>query len=376
MKIIYWIGQCGNKFGSLEKYNLELAEACRSHGHKLIIFHDGPNTHPKYISGLNELGAELVIIGDSYKNPLKTSFAVIRYIYSSKPDTIHLHFVNPLMVPLLRLIGIKQIYKTWHTSINSNISFRTKLIRKVLNILVTRVFAVSKKVIHDEVCAGTRPSIIFLNYLGVPINQIIDDSKFESEEPLPPGFYEIDKKVIITVGRFDEQKGMKYVVEAAVQVMQQNSNAIWWLVGREGPELSYAKTIVDNNGLSDRIIFLGQRNDVPRLLTRAYIQVVGSLYEGLGLMVLESSIFGVPTIGTQIGGLDEAILNQHTGVLVPRKSSFMLTQETLQLLNNPEMRNDLGQNAKMFVRNHFDSSLLVLQLINYYEIDYKIISKH
>jgi glycosyltransferase involved in cell wall biosynthesis len=141
------------------------------------------------------------------------------------------------------------------------------------------------------------------------------------------------------------------------------------LVGKDGPESEYCRQVVRDNNMEERIIFLGQRNDVPALMAQAWIQVVGSLSEGLGQMALESSVFGVPTIGTQIGGLDEAVINETTGLLVEPGSSQALASATKYLLSHPDLRDELGKEASKYVINKFDSSKLIPCLLDIFEQD-------
>jgi glycosyltransferase involved in cell wall biosynthesis len=104
-------------------------------------------------------------------------------------------------------------------------------------------------------------------------------------------------------------------------------------------------------------------------MQQAYAQVLGSLFEGLGLVAVESSVFGVPTVGTQIGGLDEVVLDGITGLLVPRASSSALADATLRLLNDPELRNRLGEAARARAHEVFDSERLIDELLDMYESD-------
>jgi len=216
--------------------------------------------------------------------------------------------------------------------------------------------------------SGVRPHHIRTLYLGLSLRDFIASSNVCSG-PIPNGHNGSKRKIVITVGRFSPEKGMRYVTEAAVNVLKQCPDVVWWLVGRDGPDQESAKSLVRESGLNERILFLGQRNDVPWLMQQAYAQVLGSLFEGLGLVAVESSVFGVPTVGTQIGGLDEVVLDGITGLLVPRASSSALAEATLRLLNDPELRNRLGEAARARAQKVFDSERLIDELLDMYESD-------
>jgi glycosyltransferase involved in cell wall biosynthesis len=163
---------------------------------------------------------------------------------------------------------------------------------------------------------------------------------------------------------------MRYVAEAAIQVLQDRKDIIWWLVGKEGPESAYCRQIIQEANLQSRILMLGQRNDIPALLRQSEFQVVGSLAEGLGLMVLEAAACGVPTIGTQIGGLNETIIDGETGLLVESCSSTVLADATLWMLEHPEKKTIMGIAAKQYIAEKFDSESQILHLLEMFTQDY------
>src|SRR5690242_18056245 len=111
MKILYWLGGVGDKLGGLERYNILLAEACLLRGREIIILHDKPNTVPAYAQRLQSAHSQFVMIGDTYADPLHALPNAARFIRSWKPDIVHTHFVNPLALPMLRLLGVPLIYQ-------------------------------------------------------------------------------------------------------------------------------------------------------------------------------------------------------------------------------------------------------------------------
>jgi len=120
----------------------------------------------------------------------------------------------------------------------------------------------------------------------------------------------------------------------------------------------------------DRIDILGQRNDIPALLNGCNLQVVGSIFEGLGFMVLEAAACSVPTIGTNIGGLDEAILDGVTGLLVERCDSHALAAATNWMLEHPELMQLMGKAARKHVVKNFNAEIQVQKLLHLYKLDF------
>jgi len=371
MNLALWV-RTGDKFGGLEKYLVLFSDLCAENNLDLFILNEIENTNPRYKDLLTQNGTKIFNIGESAKQPIKVLLRISKIIRQYKIQLFHLHFIHPVFVPFLKLMGVPLVYLTFHSGIDHDISLRTKFFRRCSSVFITRFFAVSHRVRDDEISAGVAPEKISVSYLGLPIDIIKSSIQF-TEEPPPPYFNDPQVTKIITVGRFYPVKGMKYVVESAIKVIKQKPDLIWWIVGKEGPDLVYCQKLVASEHLEEKIFFLGERDDVPALMQNSSIMVMGSLSEGLPLVALEAAISGVPTIGTQIRGLDEAIVNGSTGILVERKSAQALADASLWLLEHPEQRTLMGLTAQQFVTNKFNSEKLISQLLEIYNKDYQAI---
>jgi glycosyltransferase involved in cell wall biosynthesis len=370
MKILYWVGHIGNKFGAYEKYVLLLAEICKVRGHQLIVLHEGPNSVELYRNTLSELGADYVSIPHTLKEPVRAIPSAISAIRRYRPDIVHFNFANPLILSFAKLSGVPLIYRTCHNGI-PKATVRTRISRVMNNAFVDHFFAVSYRVWNDEINAGVCKNKLTLNFLGLPIENYFNSSLSTIETPFPSGWNDAHTRKIITVGRFFPEKGMSFVTAVAIETMHMFPDVTWWMVGGKGPEYALCEDLVNQSHLQDRILFLGQRNDVPALLRHSYIQVVGSLFEGLPLNVLESSLLGVPTIGPNITGLDEAIQDNQTGYLIGCRSVKDFVSAISKVLDDPGLRNRLGENAKNHVIQNHNSSFWIGQLLDYYELDYR-----
>src|SRR5262249_5710806 len=153
---------------------------------------------------------------------------------------------SPLSWPLLKGLGIPAIYQTWHNSIDHRIAFRTRLIRHLGKRCTTRMIAVSHRVRDDEIRAGVPPGHIRTLYLGLPLRDFVATIN-DQNGPDPSSYRPNEQKVIITVARFYPQKGMKYVIEAAIKVLWKKCNVLWWLVG-DGPERVVLQESVNRAG--------------------------------------------------------------------------------------------------------------------------------
>lgn len=369
MKILYWAGHIGDKFGAYEKYILLFAKVCKVRGYQLIVLHEGPNNVSIYRNTLAELRTQYVSIPHTLKEANRGIRSAVSVIRRFRPDIVHFNFTNPLVMPLAKLLGIPLTYRTCHNGIQK-VTVKTRLSRMMNNRFIDRFFAVSNRVRNDEVSAGVQKDKLFLNFLGLPIENYAEGNLATIDEPIPSAWDDPHTRRIITVGRFFPEKGMRFVTQVAIETIHKYPDVAWWMVGGDGPDYALCREMVNRSHLEDRILFLGQRNDVPALLKPSYIQVVGSLFEGLPLNVLESSLFGVPTVGPNIKGLDEALQDESTGFLVESRSVGSFIQAISILLENPGLRNNMGENARSYVVKNHDSAYWIEQLMNYYEQDF------
>lgn len=101
--------------------------------------------------------------------------------------------------------------------------------------------------------------------------------------------------VIGHVGRFMAQKNHPFLIDVFAEVAKRRDDVVLLLVGTGETEAS-VKSLVDERGLTDRVMFLGQRSDVNRLYQAFDAFVLPSLYEGLGLVGVEAQVSGLPCL--------------------------------------------------------------------------------
>ena len=106
-----------------------------------------------------------------------------------------------------------------------------------------------------------------------------------------------DKYVIGHVGRFNKQKNHEFLLKIFSEFTQTDSSAVLLLVG-EGELMDRFKQETEEKGISDKVVFLGARNDVPDLLQAMDCYVFPSLYEGLGISLVEAQAAGLPCIAS------------------------------------------------------------------------------
>jgi glycosyltransferase involved in cell wall biosynthesis len=170
------------------------------------------------------------------------------------------------------------------------------------------------------------------------------------------------RPLVLTVARLHAQKGLPYLLRAASAI----PDAVFAIAG-EGEEREALESLARSLGIAERVRFLGHRRDVAALLAACDVFVLPSLYEGLPLSVLEAMAAGAPVVATDIGGTNEALTNDDTGVLVPPADAAALARAIQALLADRERARRLAAAARQYVRRHHSAAAMADDVGRVYE---------
>ena len=152
------------------------------------------------------------------------------------------------------------------------------------------------------------------------------------------------KTIILHIGRFSPQKNHELLLKAFAKVALACREAVLLLVG-DGALRPKIEASINQLGLSDRVLLLGQRSDTPQLLAAADMLVLASDWEGVPRVLLEAMAAGRPAIATRVGGVPEVLRDNITGYLVPPRDIDSLANAMLELARTPQLARRLGEAA-------------------------------
>lgn len=171
----------------------------------------------------------------------------------------------------------------------------------------------------------------------------------------------------IAVGRLVPNKNFPALVQAFQLVQQRHPRAILAIAGT-GPEKAKIEQIVSQYAVSDRVLLLGPRNDVPELLAAADALVMASIWEGFPNVLLEAAASGLPVVATDVGANREVVKDGTTGFLVPPGAVETLADRMLALMDMPlDERRALGRAAQRLVATEFAFPKVAQQWATLYE---------
>ncbi|MFZ1946371.1 MAG: glycosyltransferase [bacterium] len=304
------------------------------------------------LTGRGELAAEVESLGiPVFTLGYRRRYAAItvlrlrRLLRQRRVKIIHIHLFEPGVIarPAAWLAGVpvvithehgKTLWKRWHHRWFERLAARGTDLR----------IAVSKDIRDLRVRLERTPSEKI-----VLVGNAVEPSRFEvSEAAREAKRAEIGvagSLVVGTVGRLVEAKSYDLFLEIAREVCARRPDVKFVLVGdgRLGESL---RRMRDALGLADRVLFLGNRSDIPELLAAMDLYVITSQREGLPVSLIEAMMAAKPVVATAVGGIPENLADGTDGVLVEPGNRQAFVEALLEVLGDPNRMRDLGRRAR------------------------------
>jgi glycosyltransferase involved in cell wall biosynthesis len=166
--------------------------------------------------------------------------------------------------------------------------------------------------------------------------------------------------VFLYVGRIKRDKGIIELLEAFSNIQNRQPNSELWLVGpdEEGLFLDYED--------KKNVKIFGYKSNPEYYMKAANVFCIPSYREGFGNAVIEAAACGLPSIGSDIYGLQDSIINGETGLLVPVGSTKQLEISMEKFMTNNSLIDKMGKTASIRANEHFSQEIATKHIINYY----------
>ena len=190
---------------------------------------------------------------------------------------------------------------------------------------------------------------------------------FAPHEPLPAVLREsldtpTDAPILLALGRLHANKGFDTLLSALVRLP---GHFLW--VGGTGPLEADLKTQAEMLGLTDRVRFLGWRDDVAALLAAADVFVCSSRHEPFGNIVLEAWMYGTPIAAAASEGPSALIDDGATGLLAPVDDAAALAGVVARLTNDPEFAAGLATAGRRQYEEHYTEKAVLPKYLDLFE---------
>jgi glycosyltransferase involved in cell wall biosynthesis len=175
-----------------------------------------------------------------------------------------------------------------------------------------------------------------------------------------------DFVIFLFVGRLKKEKGIFELVKAFKNVSEKCDNVALLVVGpdEEGIKQKLISCLATCKELARFVDFT---KTPEKYMSASDIFVLPSYREGFGSVIIEAASCGLPSIGSNIYGLSDAIKAGETGLLVPDKSSKLLEKAMLKLANNDKFRKEMGLSARSRATCYFSQDNITLKILQLYK---------
>jgi len=167
---------------------------------------------------------------------------------------------------------------------------------------------------------------------------------------------------IVCAGRLHPSKGQDVLIRAVAQAQNVMGDIRVEFLGN-GPSSETLRGVARDHGVSNYCTFVGSvpHEEVLARMSRAKLTVVPSRSEAFGLVNIESMAVGTPVIASNVDGVPEIVHDGKNGWLVPPEDPEALAEMLTVALQNDDLRNRLGQNARQSFLERFEESLALTQ---------------
>jgi len=375
-KILYLITQA--EMGGAQKYVLELSSTLQKKGYDTVVASEKNTLLRKKLTKNGVRFVELKNIQRSI-NPitdLKVFFEIYRLIKKEKPDIVHANSSkmgvlgafagamakltfpedDPRGAPLGSSSGRKkmravftahgwvfnEVLPFWKKTIYVFLSWLSALFQD--DIICVSNFDKQAALKHG---VGSEKKLHIINN-GIDPVKTIFLSKEEAKEKLD---LPKDKKIIGAIGNLYKNKGTKYLIKAAANILKERNDVFFLIIG-DGLEKENLKKQIKELKMEDNIKIIKIETEAYKYLKAFDVFVLPSQKEGFPYTLLEAGLAEVPVITTNVGGIPD-IMNDENGILVISRDPEQIKNAILNLLKNEQKEKLIAKNLREEVLHNF-----------------------
>lgn len=298
-------------------------------------------------------------------NPLGM-FKFVRTIKKFKPSVVHiagLQLEGFLSLLACKLSGSKTILAI-HGSSKEALSIKgvKRKIYEAMEVYTVKhadiVYGVSDYVSRWDICKYAK------QYYGTIYNITDFDSKPQTSIRDTMEFSKEDV-VIVSTGRIITEKGYDVLWDTIKRIGK--CQHVKYVIAGEGAYKEEFERLVKEEGFEQQVFLIGYQSDIASVLNGADIFVICTKHETLCISLLEAANAKLPLVATNVGGIPEIIEDGENGYLVDNLDVDGFAQKLKMLIENAELRVQLGESAYKKIGTKFSKESIINKLDKVYE---------
>ncbi|RMF56311.1 MAG: glycosyltransferase family 1 protein [Calditrichaeota bacterium] len=350
------IQTCGSpSWGGLEMEAVKIADALQNRGHQVVLMCQ-PETQIAREAQAHSLEVVPLFRKDAQ---LLTSIRQLRqFLNKGEWDIIHAHLSHDLstIVPALRWGRFSTpLILTRHMA--SGVSKRDPIHRWLYS-RVNRILAISHFIRENVLrTCPVEASRVTTLWNGIELNKYPLERNHRADVRREFNIPQ-DRLVIGMVGRITPKKGHRELLKAARILINATDIPVHFLIvgGASFGEEAYEREVhalAKELSLDECLTFTGFREDVTHLMQAMDIFVFPSYKESFGVTLLEAMAMQLPVVASSTGAVPEIVVDRETGILIPPGDEDALAGGLLELLREPDLRQQMGIRGRLRVEQFF-----------------------
>jgi len=323
----------------------------------------------EYCNEMNEKGIKTTLLPTtSQMSFLFTARIIFRYLKANNIRIVHSHlFSADLIAVLIKKLYFKKLvilstkhgyeeeylvqYGLGNKKIRHNIYY---YISRSVNKRIDNSFAVSQGISDMyELLKHGKPKMKYIHHGVSPLPLNVKQADVDG-----------DPKIII-IGRLSQMKGHEYLIKALPAVIQKFPKLKLIILG-EGALKERLKKLAKSLNVHQHIEFAGFA--LPgSYIPQCEVMVLPSLFEPFGLVYIESFVSKIPVIAFDTQAANEIIDDNKTGILVHKLSIDMLAEKIIYLLENPDERRRITENAYSKYLDYYKLDRMAKETVEWYK---------
>jgi glycosyltransferase involved in cell wall biosynthesis len=333
----------------------------------LVCFDNPGDVADVLLDPARNAGIECRTIPWGQKNFFASVSELTRLLISMQADVLHTHDWKADLVGYVaaRRAGIPvmtTVYVWFGKNSLPKVRFYEWLDRQVIRRL-DLVTAISETTRKDTVSLGIPEEKTKAVFSGIDLKKFspeVDAGAIRSSLGISA-----DEQVVGYLARLYPEKAHSVLVDAAKIVLRQRPKVKFLLVGG-GPLAQELRQQAAALQIADNVLLTGVRTDVPELLQIFDVQSHASLAEGIPLALYEGMAASRPIVGSNVDGIPEIVTHEKTGLLVEPKDAEGLARAILELLQDRDKAQRLGQAGRRLMEERYSIRRVVSDLEQIY----------
>ena len=328
--------------GGIEVMALELKRINQQHNDRMLIvsLEGDKSVLMARWPRLQEMESELFFLNKKPGIDFTTILRLVELFKKEHATAIHTHHIGPLLYAGIagRLAKVSTIVHTEHDIWHLQNTKRLIIQRLALAIVRPTLIA------DAQMVANGMKKYLRRNDIGVVTNGIDVDRFSPGDKAAAREVFGLPKnvKLVGISGRMEEVKGHKVLVQA----LEYMDDSVHLVLAGDGSLAEGLRDLATVLGMSQRVHFLGQIDDMPNFYRALNVFCLSSFQEGMPLAPLEAQSCGIPAVITNVGGAAETLCKK-TGSLVPAGDSHALAKALTK-----QLEKKIQVNPRVFVERH------------------------